>query len=255
MTAAARKVEKTDNILPLVTVDQLTVDHWHLIQEVAELENECVDLPPVAEDAEDLELITASAGRIIKLSKRVEETRSDLNRPYIDASATLNDFFKHGLNASLTARKTALEKVSTAFQRKKAQREQAERDRIAAEAAAKVVAAEKTVTETVKAGDVHAATVAVTETKSLAAFAAKASAAAAAPTSQLGQVRTDAGTVALVDNWTFADLDMNAIDLEALRPHLSQGAIEAALRGYIKSGRREIKGATIFNDNRSRFHT
>jgi hypothetical protein len=46
---------------------------------------------------------------------------------------------------------------------------------------------------------------------------------------------------------------MNTIDLETLRPFIPQTAIEQALRAFIKAGRREIKGAHIFNDSRSRF--
>lgn len=256
MTAVARKIEKTDNLPPpLITADQLAKDFSHLVEEVAAIETECDGLPNVAEDDEDLALITAAAGKIIKAAREIEAKRKAEKQPFQDGGEMVDDFFKHDLNARLSSRKAKLETVSTAYQRKKAKREQAERDRIAAEAVAKAAAAEKTVIETVKAGDVAGATAAVTESKSLAAFAAKASTAAAAPTSELGQVKTSAGTAALVDNWTFSDMDMNTIDLEALRPHLTQGAVEAAVRSYIKSGRREIKGAIIFNDNRSRFHT
>ncbi|MBV9542225.1 MAG: hypothetical protein JO167_13260, partial [Alphaproteobacteria bacterium] len=107
--------------------------------------------------------------------------------------------------------------------------------------------------ETVKAGDVKAATAAVTQANSLTAFANRAAAAAAAPVSSIGTIKTGAGTASLVDNWTFDELDMNTIDLEALRHFIPQTAIEQALRAFIKAGWREIKGARIFNDNKSRF--
>ena len=98
-----------------------------------------------------------------------------------------------------------------------------------------------------------AATAAVKQTDSLTAFANKAATAASAPTSAMAKVTTDAGTASLRDNWTFDELDMNTIDLETLRPFIPQTAIEQALRAYIKAGRREIKGARIFNDNKSTF--
>ena len=126
-------------------------------------------------------------------------------------------------------------------------RSQAATARQAAEEAAQKV------TEAVKTGDVKAATTAVTEANSLTAFANKATAAAAMPTASMATVKTEAGTASLVDNWTFDELDINTVDLEILRPFIPQTSIEQALRAFIKAGRREIKGARIFNDNKSRF--
>lgn len=62
-----------------------------------------------------------------------------------------------------------------------------------------------------------------------------------------GPVRGEYGSVAtLRQGWTFADLDRTKIDLEILRPHLQPEAIERALRSFIRSGGREITGATIY---------
>jgi hypothetical protein len=254
MVAAARKVEKTDNLPPpLVSAEQLVADFKHLVDEVDAIEAECADLPNVAEDEEDLALITAAATKIIKQTKVNEEKRKDEKRPYLDAEEVLDDFFKHGLNARLQVIKSGLEQVSTAYQKKKAQREQAARDKAAAEAAARAEAAQKTVVQAVQSGDVGATTAAVTQANSLTAFANRAMAAAAAPTSSMATVKTDTGSASLVDNWTFEDVDMNTIDLEALRPFLAQASVEQALRAFIKSGRRQIRGAVIFNDSKSRF--
>ena len=41
------------------------------------------------------------------------------------------------------------------------------------------------------------------------------------------------------------------IDLESLRTHLSQDAIEKAIRSFIKSGGRELKGVTIFENQKT----
>jgi hypothetical protein len=252
--AATRKVDKTDNIPPpLVTADQLTADFIHLIHEVAELENECRDCPNVAEDDEDLALITKAGAAIVRLGKRIEEIRNEQNRPFLDASGELNAFFKHGLGATLSTIKTDLEKVSTVYQRKKAQREQVRREAAAAEAQRLADEAKAKVTAAVHAGDVTTVTVAVTQANSLTAFAARANVAAAAPVSSMGAVKTDAGAASLVDNWTFDELDMNAIDLNELRGFIPQASIEQALRAFIKAGRREIRGARIFNDNKTRF--
>ncbi|QOZ25329.1 hypothetical protein [Bradyrhizobium sp. CCBAU 51753] len=252
--AVARKVEKTDNLPPpLVTKDQLTADFLHLVQDVAEIENDCLDLPNVAEDDEDLARITKAASGIIKLAKRIDEQKKEAKRPFLDANTLLESFFAHGLGATLAALKTDLEKVSTAYQRKKAAKEQAARDQAAAEAQAKAAAAQRQVEQTVQSGNVQAVAAAVTQSNALADFANRATAAAAAPTSSMGIVKTEAGTASLVDNWTFDQLDMDTVDLETLRPFIAQASIEQALRAFIKAGRRQIKGARIFNDNRSRF--
>lgn len=252
--AASRTVATTDNIRPpLITLDQLKVDFAHVEKGVVDLLTECAEVPSVAEDEEDLTIITGFGVRLVKAAKRCEEIRTEENRQYLDATNLLLAYFKHDLAARLLTKKADLEKIATAFQRKKAAREQKLRDEQAAEARRLADEAAAKVTEAVKTGDVQAATTAVKQADSLTAFANKAAAAAAAPTATLAKVTTDAGTSSLVDNWTFDELDVNTIDLETLRPFIPQTAIEQALRAFIKVGRREIKGARIFNDNKSRF--
>lgn len=254
--ASSRVVATTDNIRPpLLTLDQLKADFAHVEKAVADLEAEFAKIPPVVEDEEDLAMVTALAGKLIKAAKRCEDIKDEQNRPYLDASKLLNTHFKHDLQARCNAKKAALETISTAFQRKKAAREQIARDAAAAAARKLAEEAAAKVTTAVKAGDVTAATVAVKQADSLTAFANKAAAAAAAPTSSMGLVKTDAGAASLIDNWTFEDLDLDAVDLIALRPFFPRAAVEQALRAFIKSGRREIAGARIFNDNKSRFRT
>jgi hypothetical protein len=252
--ATNRTVAKTDNLPPpLVTRDQLAVDFAHFSASIVEMEDGCKAAPTVIEDDEDLAIVTRLATSIIALQKKIEATRKEQVQQFLDAETTVNDFLKRELPGRLSALKTNLEAVTTAFQRKKAVREQAVRDEQAAAARRLVDEATAKVTEAVKTGNVKAATAAVTETNSLTAFANKAAAAAAAPTSSMGLVKTEAGTASLVDNWTFEDLDLDKIDIVALRPFFPRAAVEQALRAFIKSGRREIAGANIFNDNKTRF--
>jgi hypothetical protein len=252
--AASRLVAITDNQRPpLVTRDQLAVDFVHFSNSITELEDACKEAPNVLEDDEDLAAITRLATSIIALSKKIETSRKEQVQPFLDAESTVNDFLKRELPNRLAALKSNLETISTAYQRKKAKREQDRREAEAAaarklvdEAAAKVAAA-------VKTGDVQAATAAVKQADSLTTFANKATAAAAAPVNSMAKVTTDAGSASLVDNWTFDELDLDKIDLIALRPFFPRAAVEQAMRAFIKSGRREIVGARIFNDNKSRF--
>jgi hypothetical protein len=253
MNAPAKTGLVGDNRPPLVTLDQLKVDFAHVEKGIAELEAEAAKLPPVAEDSEDMELVTAFAGKLIKAAKRCEAIRNEQNRPHIDAQNINNDFFTRDLIRRLDAAKTKIEIIGKAYLKKKAAREQAIRDEQAAEARKKADAAAALVANAVKAGDVVTATVAVAQSNAATDVAAKATAAAAAPTSSLASTTTDAGNATLVDNWVFADLDVNTIDLEVLRPFFAQAAIEQALRQYIKAGRREIAGARIFNDPDARY--
>jgi hypothetical protein len=254
MSTAARPIEKTDNLPPpLVTRAQLAIDFAHLSAAIVEIEDACKTAPTVIEDDEDLTTVTRLATSIIALQKKIETARKETVQPFLDAETTANDFLKRELPNRLSILKTRFEVVTTAFQRKKAAREQAARDAQAAAARQQVEAAAQRVTEAVKAGDVQAATAAVKQSDTLTAFANKAAAAAAAPTSAMAAVKTEAGSAALVDNWTFDDLDLDKVDLIVLRPFFPRAAVEQALRAFIKSGRREIAGARIFNDNRSRF--
>lgn len=254
VAASNRTVDKDDNLPPpLLTLDQLKVDFAHVEKAVAELEQEGAGVPPVLEDDEDLTIATAVAVKLIKYGKRCEAIRNDQNRPYLDATEIINDHFKRDLIARLSKAKAKIEEITTAYQRKKAAREQAFRDEQAALARKEAEEAAQKVTEAVKTGDVKAATAAVTEANSLTAFAQRATSAASAPPSSMATTRTDSGTAGLVDKWTFDGLDIVKVDLEALRPFLTQTAIEQALRAFIKAGRREIIGAHIFNDNKTRF--
>lgn len=252
--AANRTVPKTDNLPPpLVTRDQLAVDFAHFSASIVELEDGCKVAPTILEDDEDLAQITRLATSVISLQKKIEGARKETVQPFLDAESTVNDFLKRELPLRLSTLKTALEASATAYQRKKSQREQARRDADAAAARRLVDEAAAKVTEAVKAGNVQAATAAVKQADTLTTFANKASAAAAAPVNSMAKVSTDAGSASLVDNWTFDELNLDTVDLVALRPFFPRAAVEQALRAFIKSGRREIAGARIFNDNKSRF--
>lgn len=252
--AANRKVAKTDNLPPpLVTRDQLEADFAHLIASTVEIEQGCKAGPTAIEDDEDLAIVTRLGTSTIGLLKKIETARKEQVKPFQDAETTVNDFLKRDLPGRLSTLKTSLESMTTVFQRKKAAREQVIREAAAREAQRIADEAARKVTVAVYAGDVKAATAAVTETNALTAFAQKAASAASAPTSSMAAIKTDAGSASLVDNWTFEDLDLDKIDMEALRPFFVRAAVEAAMRGFIKSGRREIIGARIFNDNKTRF--
>src|ERR1043166_3858699 len=99
--AASRIVTTADNVRPLVTLDQLKIDFAHIEKEVSALEASCGELPSVLEDEEDLALVTATASKVIRYAKRVEEIRDEQGRPYLEAQRIVNAHFKHDLGKRL----------------------------------------------------------------------------------------------------------------------------------------------------------
>ena len=60
------------------------------------------------------------------------------------------------------------------------------------------------------------------------------------------------GVSSLKTEWTFRDLDRATLDLEKLRQHIPLAGLEQAVRDFVKSGGREIRGAVIFEEASTR---
>ena len=76
--------------------------------------------------------------------------------------------------------------------------------------------------------------------------------AANAKAAQLHTTRGDYGSSSSLRTfWDFTDLDRGALDLEALRQHIPQDALEKAVRAYTKAGGRELRGVRIFKNTKS----
>ena len=254
MAAADRAIAKTDNIRPpLVTRDQLAVDFLHVANAVGDLEEACAQIPKVLEDDEDLAAVTKMASQLLKYARRVEEIREAEGRPHLEAQRVINAFFKHDFGKRIDDALTSLEARSKPYLKKKADRERAAREAIESAARQKAIAAAEAAREAITTGDMQHVTNMVTRANTLADAAAKAGDDAAAAISQMSKTVTAQGSARLQERWTFSDLDVNRIDLNALRPFIKQTYIEQALRDFIKSGRREIAGCRIFNDAEAKF--
>jgi len=243
---------------PIVTAESLKADYAHLETELAALE--AIETPPVLEDEEDLALLTKTITDLKAFEKKTDGIREDEKRPIIDAGNIIQSFFKVGLQQRALARAAVLDKVGTAYLKKKAERERLAREaqaKAAAEAAAEALRkAEEAKAKTETApGIVHAveAIKADAQASALTAFANAKEREAAAPMASLAHTRTTGGTAGLQTEWTFDSVDLNIIDLEALRPFLAAADIEKALRAYVKSGRHSITGARIFETDKARW--
>lgn len=190
---------------------------------------------------------------IASCQKNAEGERVSRKEPYLEASRAVDGFFKL-ITEPLDKAKRALEQRLTAWQRKVADaerrrreeadrlaREEAERQRRDAEAKAAALKTE---------ADLGAAIVAEDKARQAEADAEAARKAAAAKPAELSRERGELGSVAsLRTYWDFRDLDRATLDLEILRPHLPQDALEKAVRSFIKAGGRQLRGCDIFENS------
>jgi hypothetical protein len=241
-----------DNRPPLITIDQLKGDFAHVDIAIAALEVRANDSPLVLEDDDDLTVITALVGDFTKADRRVEQLRDTQGRPHLEAQRIINTFFK-SFEMRLATVKGRLAMRATAYMNKKAEAARAKQREEEAKARALAEAKAREAAEALKAGQAEQAHAAQAAADNLNNRADQAADTAAAKPSELARTQTDAGTATLAQTWEFEIESIDLIDLEALRPFLLRTAIEQAMRAFIKSGRREIKGARIFPKNSARF--
>ena len=80
----------------------------------------------------------------------------------------------------------------------------------------------------------------------------KAAREAEAKPADFSRTRGDLGSVASLRK--FMDFKIEAyddIDLEPLRPHIPQSAIEQAIRSFVRAGGRELRAVTIFENTQT----
>lgn len=212
---------------------------------------------PAAIEDEDTNKRAADLVRMITACRKKAETnRVDRKEPFLASERIVDAAFKK-ITDPLDLAKKQVEQRMTAFQRAKAdaerrareaearrQWEESERQRQEAAAAAAALQTEE---------DLDAAIAAEDRAKQQAADAERARKEALAKPAELSRSRGDFGAVASLHTfWSFADLDRDTIDLEALRQHLPIDALEKAVRSLIKAGGRELRGCTIFEDHQTR---
>ena len=252
MNAPARTAAADDNRLPLITLGQLKHDFAHVETAIAALEARAEASALVLEDDDDLASVTGLVGDLGNAAKRAEELRNVQGRPHLEAQRTINTFFK----SFETRLKTASDKIkqrATAYMNKKAEAARAVQREAEARARALADAKAREAAEALKAGNAEKAHAAQAASDNLNNRADHAADAALAKPADLARTQTDSGTATLAQAWEFEIENIDLIDLEALRPFLPRAAIEQAMRGFVKSGRREIKGARIFAKTAARF--
>lgn len=214
----------------------------------------------VPETIEDAEVAGKAADFIKQLTaaeKAADRARTEEKAPYLQRGKWVDAWFKGPAVAGIAEVKKAITARLTAYQREEArkererreaeerrQREEAERARREAEEKAAAAQTE---------GDLDAAVRAEEEAAEAQAAAERAERDAQAGAADMSRQHSAAGTVASLRTsirctaWRRPDLD-----LDALRPYFADADIEKAIRGYIRAGGRELRGATIEEISESR---
>jgi hypothetical protein len=210
----------------------------------------CLLAPDVIRDDEADKELSDFLVQIHKAMKRIEANRTEEKEVYLAGGRTVDGFFK-SVHSPLNKWYKTLDERLTYY---KSQKEQAERRRreeeqrkadeiarLAAEEAARQAAA------ITKESDLNLALRAEERAVEAAAVALKARQAAQAKAAELSRTRSDHGSVSgLRVRWTGHYTERAKLDLEALREHLSDDALNQAIRSFVKRGGRELKGAYIY---------
>lgn len=229
--------------------DRLNEQHAALIRRADELVA-AVDRAPESINTENAGRTADFIKQISGHMKSLDSARVAEKEPYLAGGRTVDGFFKAQTDRLEKGKKT-IEARLNVFLRAKADEERRRREeaeRIAREEAERAAraAAEKAAAANTDA-DMDDAIAAEDEARRAAADAAKATQAAEAKPADLARTRGEYGAVGtLRREVTFDGLDRFSLDLEALREHLPSDALEKAVRSFIRSGGRTLRGVRIF---------
>lgn len=207
---------------------------------------------PVAEEAADL------IKNINNSRKTAKAMHAECKAPILEAGRIVEGHFKRGIVFRLDELTAQIKRPLTIYLDAKETAERRRRDAIAeterrnAEAAR--LEAEETATEARNEVDLKAALAHETTAKKATAKSARATRQAAAPAAELSRTTSEAGTVAsLATTWTYEGIDREALDLETLRPHFTEKALESAVAAFVLAGGQQLDGVErIFEQHDTR---
>ncbi len=210
------------------------------------------NVPLVVEDAESAGKVGDYIKQLAACHKNAESHRKKEKEEYLDGGRNVDGWFKL-ITEPLAKVKKDIERRLTLYQREvmieerrireEAQRKADEASRLAEIELRKAEAAIK------EEADLGKAIEAEERALQAEADAIKAQEAAIAKAAELTRTRGDYGSVAsLRTRWTGVLTDRATLDLEALREHLPEEALEKAIRSFVKAGGRELAGARVYED-------
>lgn len=239
--------------------DRLAVDYADTVEAIEALAAQANAAPKEIEDDAGMAPIAALVKEATALVKATEAKRVAEKEPFLKAGREIDGFFRQlterveriqkAMNARLAtylrakaeAERAAREAEERA-RREEERRQREEADRKMREAAEAEAANRK--------AEADRALAAAAEADARAAAARVdtiiAAQAAAAKPAELARTRTAEGVSTLRREWVFEIDDFDAIPLDVIRPYLPREAIEKAVRGFVRAGRRELPGVRIF---------
>lgn len=286
--------QQGDNREPLITADQLAKDFDYLETAVDTALSAAAELPPVFEDEEDISAAREAVRGLLNEIKRAEARREDTKAPYLDAGRVVDSYF-NALKNRCADVQAQIEARAKRYLDKKAEEERKRREeeaRIAREAERKLqeqaaaaqrgadeerrkaeqarVAAQQEADEAKRmiaraASDAARAEADRKEAEARSARQRDLDAAATASQAQraseekpadMARVRVASGGVAtLAQSFDFEITDLAAVDLEALRSHISRADIERAIRAYVRTHKDTLalRGVRIFPTTSAQF--
>ncbi len=235
--------------------DRLTTDYVDQIERRDEL---LAGAERVPEDIEN-EATAQKTGDFIKqlsgAAKNANASRIAEKEPYLAGGRGVDGFFK-AITEPLADAKKDIESRLNIFLRAKAVAERRAREEVERQAREAAAKAAKEAADRIAAlkdeEDLEAAIAAEEIAKHAEADRLKAAKEAEANQAEMSRTRGDYGSVASLRTFMdFKDMDRAKLDLEALRQHLNQDALEKAVRSYVKAGGRELAGVTIFENSQA----
>ena len=227
--------------------ERLELEYADLGERVSAKLLEARDLPAEIRDDNDLEKVSAAVKAIRALINEGEADRKKEVEPHLAAQRDTNAFFK-GFSDRLAKAKEVLESRGTKYLRKKAEEERERRieaERIAREEADRKLREAQLAEEQ---NQPVIADFALQRAEQAEQRANLASAAAEDRPAEMARTSFSGGTSTLKGSWTFKVEDYTKIDLNTLRPYLAAADLDKAIRGFVRSGGRQLSGVRIFEE-------
>lgn len=235
-------------------LERLQENHADLITRRDELLAGIARAPVIINDEETAGKMADFAEQLTKFVKRTDAVHADEKAPFLTAGRTVDNFW-HSLKDDIATGKTSLNVVRKKYADAKAAEELRRREELARMAREEAERLEREAAERAAAmeneSDLAAAQKAEEDAEQARLDAEKVQKAADAKPAEMGRSRGDyGGLTTLKQFWDFADLDRAKLDLEALRQHIPEEALEKAVRSFIKADGRELAGVRIFENTR-----
>lgn len=223
--------------------ETLEANNSDLIKRAEDLIAAADRAPDSIEDDETKAKITDFLGSIAKCEKAFEGRRVSEKEPYLTLGRVVDGFFKTKVEALNAARKKVKPALDARLlwereqERKRLEAEAAERKRLADEQAAAAAAAEAAKMNVTAQEQLDKAVQTEAQANRLEQKAA----------GKIGITSrgTEGASASLRSVWKGEMVDRNALDLEALRQHLSEDAIQQAINSYVRTLAKPVEGQPL----------